>query len=97
VFICGFISFYCYFLPDYELSKVLAEENNIEKQIDTALFTKQEFFGADAIVPFPTAKARENLIGLQNQFPDEVKFARKLAELDEKLGDFEAAENVSCS
>ena len=91
VFICGFILFYC-FLPQPEFSKVAAEENSIEKQIEAALFTKQEFFDAEAIVSFPTVKAREDLNELQNQFPDDVKIARKLAELDEKLGDFGAAE-----
>ena len=92
VSICGFILLYCCFLTQPEFSKVAAEENNVEKQIEAALFTKQEFFGAEAIVPFPTAKARENLIALQNQFPDDLKITRKLAELDEKLGDFGAAE-----
>ena len=92
VFICGFILFYFCFISQPEFSKVAAEENSIEKQIEAALFTKQEFFGAEAIVPFPTAKARENLTELQNQFPDDVRITRKLAELDEKLGDFVAAE-----
>jgi len=87
----GFILLFC-FLPRLEFSKVAAEENSVEKQIEAALFTKQEFFGAEAIVPFPTATARENLIELQNQFPSDVKITRKLAELDEKLGDFGAAE-----
>lgn len=91
VFICGFTLFYC-FLPQPEFFKVAAEENSVEKQIEAALFTKQEFFGAEAIVPFPTAKARENLTELQNQFPNDVKITQKLAELDEKLGDFVAAE-----
>ena len=93
VFICGFIVFFFFFLPHSEMSETAAEENDIEKLTDAALFTKQEFFGADAIVPFPTAKARENLIELQNQFPGDVKLTRKIAELDEKLGDFETAEN----
>ncbi|MEO6587865.1 MAG: hypothetical protein ABIP06_00940, partial [Pyrinomonadaceae bacterium] len=92
VFVGSFALFYFCFLSQPEFSKVAAEENNIEKQIEAALFTKQEFFGAEAIVPFPTAKARENLIELQNQFPGDAAITRKLAELDEKLGDFSAAE-----
>ncbi|MBA3783966.1 MAG: hypothetical protein H0X15_00245, partial [Acidobacteria bacterium] len=92
VFICGLVLFYYCFLSQPEFSKVAAEETSIEKQIEAALFTKQEFFGAEAIVPFPTAKARENLTELQNQFPDDAKITQKLAELDEKLGDFGAAE-----
>ncbi|MDQ3750117.1 MAG: hypothetical protein M3367_14075 [Acidobacteriota bacterium] len=91
VFVCGFILF-CGFLPQPEFSKAAAKEDGIEKQIEAVLFTKQEFFGAEAIVPFPTAKARDNLTELQNQFPYNVKIAQKLAELDEKLGDFVAAE-----
>ncbi len=93
VFVYGFILFYFCFPLQPEFSKVAAaEENSVEKQIEAALFTKQEFFGAEAIVPFPTVKARENLTELQNQFPDDAKIAQKLTEIDEKLGDFDAAE-----
>ena len=91
-FIGGLVLFYFCFLSQPKFSKVAAEETGVEKQIETAIFTKQDFFGAEAIVPFPTARARENLIELQNQFPDHVKITLKLAELDEKLSDFAAAE-----
>ncbi|MCY7346228.1 MAG: hypothetical protein LH614_08395 [Pyrinomonadaceae bacterium] len=90
-FIGGFILLACFLLPP-EFSEVAAEENSVEQQIETALFTKQEFFGAEAIVPFPTAEARENLTELQSRFPDDAKIRRKLAEFDEKLGNFDAAE-----
>lgn len=94
IFLGGFVLFYFGFSSQSELSKVAAEENSFEKQFEAALFQRQEFFGASAIVPFPTATARENLSSLQNQFPENEKVIEKLAELSEKLGDFDAAEKL---
>jgi len=71
--------------------KVSAEESNNE--IENALFTRQEFFGAEAIVPLPTAEARENLARLAETQPDNPQILDKLAALDEKLARFDEAEN----
>ena len=60
-------------------------------RIEAALFTRAEFFGAQAIVPFPTAEARARLAEVQKQFPNDAEIALKLAELDEKLGDADSA------
>ena len=64
-FICGFIFlslFICLFWLKYEPQKVsAADESN---KIENALFTRQEFFGAEAIVPLPTFEAREKLAEL---------------------------------
>jgi tetratricopeptide (TPR) repeat protein len=92
--ICGFIFFCCagciiwfgFDLPP----KISAEESRSE--IENALFTRQEFFGAEAIVPLPTAEARENLAKLDEKFPDNPQILEKLAALDEKLARFDEAE-----
>jgi hypothetical protein len=47
VYLCSSVvsfRFIVIFFPDYELSKVLAEENNIEKQIDSGAFHKTGIF-----------------------------------------------------
>ena len=69
-----------------------AENSDLPGKIEAALYNREEFFGATATVPFPTAAARTNLARLQTEFPAEVEVYVKLAELDEKLGDFENAE-----
>ena len=68
--------------------------NEQSAAVEAALFTRAEFFGAQAIVPFPTAEARARLAGVQKQFPNDAEIAQKLAELDEKLGDAEAAQQA---
>ncbi|HEV8591652.1 MAG TPA: hypothetical protein VGQ55_06085, partial [Pyrinomonadaceae bacterium] len=62
--------------------------------IEAAMFTRQEFFGADAIVPLPTAVVRENLTKLAAASPDDPQILEKLADADEKLGDADAAEKI---
>ncbi len=96
VSVCGFIILsvliaICLF-RQHEISNVSAEETGVENQLENALFTRQEFFGAQAVVPFPTARARKNLAELQENFPDNAEILRKLAGLDEKLNDFDSAE-----
>ncbi len=100
--ICGFISlFFC--LNDKYTSflmrgfspfsqKVSAESAN--DAIENALYTKQEFFGAQAIVPLPTKDARENLALLAESQPDDREILEKLAESNEKLSRFDEAEAV---
>jgi cellulose synthase operon protein C len=92
--ICGFI-FLCfagcvYWFGFSSPQKISAEESNNE--IENALFTRQEFFGAEAIVPLPTAEARENLARLAESAPDNPQILEKLAALDEKLARFDEAE-----
>ena len=38
-----------------------AQVDEVSSLIDAALYTRHEFFGAQAIVPFPTAEARNRL------------------------------------
>jgi tetratricopeptide (TPR) repeat protein len=59
--------------------------------IEAALYTRAEFFGAQALVPYPTAEARNRLADVQEKFPDEPRVLLKLSELDEKLGREEQA------
>lgn len=87
VFICGLI-----FFLNLQISDVSAE--NSTDEIEKAIFTRQEFFGASAIVPFPTAEARENLAKLAENSPENPKILEKLAEFDEKLSRFETAEKT---
>lgn len=59
--------------------------------IDAALYTRHEFFGAQAIVPYPTAEARNRLAAVRERYPDRPQILLKLAQLDEKLGREEEA------
>lgn len=103
VFICGFIFLFLSFVffsvdnpplltrrfPTF-LQKVSAAE--LKDEMEKALYTRQEFFGAEAIVPLPTSEARENLTKLAENFPGSAEILLKLAELNEKLGKFDEAE-----
>ncbi|MCI0336158.1 MAG: hypothetical protein L0226_01160 [Acidobacteria bacterium] len=60
-------------------------------QIEAALFTRAEFFGAQAILPYPTTEARSRLAEVQRRYPQDHGILFKLAELDEKLGNVEQA------
>jgi tetratricopeptide (TPR) repeat protein len=61
--------------------------------IEAALYTRAEFFGAQALVPYPTAEARNRLAEVGEKFPREPRILLKLSELDEKLGRDEDALN----
>src|SRR5262245_20194423 len=52
--------------------------------IESALYARTEFFGAEALVPFPTAEARTRLAELQRQYPNAAEIVLKLAKPDEK-------------
>ena len=54
--------------------------------IESALFTRVEFFGAQALVPYPTAEARNRLAAVQAQHAAEPEIYLQLAQLDEQLG-----------
>jgi len=66
--------------------------NEKDEAIESALFARTEFFGAQALVPYPTAEARNRLAALLEKYPNEPQITLKLSELDEKLGRFEEAE-----
>jgi tetratricopeptide (TPR) repeat protein/lipopolysaccharide biosynthesis regulator YciM len=55
--------------------------------LDATLYTRTEFFGVQAIAPYPTAEARTRLIELETKYPSDPEITLKLAEFDEKLGD----------
>lgn len=65
-----------------------AAEERAER-IEAALFTRAEFFGAQAIIPYPTVEARARLAEVRKLYPQDSEIELKLAELDEKLGDEE--------
>src|SRR5256885_16664663 len=44
----------------------------VERLIDSALYARAEFFGAQARVPYPTAEARNRLAALSEQRPKEA-------------------------
>ncbi len=54
--------------------------------IDSALYTRVEFFGSQAYVPYPTAEARNRLSDLQTKYPNRPEVYLRLAQFDEKLG-----------
>ncbi|MDQ3010092.1 MAG: hypothetical protein M3X11_05250, partial [Acidobacteriota bacterium] len=60
-------------------------------QIEAALFTRAEFFGAQAVLPYPTAEARTRLAEVARAFPQDAEIQLKLVELDEKLGNADVA------
>lgn len=70
------------------------QSNERDAQIEAALFTRAEFFGAQSIVPYPTAEARTRLAEIARRFPQDADIQFKLAELDERLGDVEAAQQA---
>src|SRR5262245_13895039 len=63
-----------------------ATEERAER-IESALFTRAEFFGAQAIIQYPTAEARARLAEVRNLYPQDSEIELKLAVFDEKLGD----------
>ena len=65
--------------------------DEIAVRIDEALYTRHPFFGAQAIVPYPTAEARNRLAAVLEKYPNSPKVLLKLAQLDEKLGREEEA------
>jgi tetratricopeptide (TPR) repeat protein len=74
-------------------SNSASASNETETAIESALYTRAEFFGSNALVPFPTAIARKNLAEVAEKFPDNAEITLKLAQLDEKLSDFKTAED----
>lgn len=86
-----FLLIFCGVCLNRAPQKVAAE--NAANEIENAIYTRQEFFGSRAIVPLPTAEARENLAKLAENAPDNPQILEKLAELDEKLLRFDEAEN----
>lgn len=63
-----------------------------EAAVESALFARTEFFGAQALVPYPTAEARNRLAALLEKYPNEPQIILRLSQLDEKLGRFQEAE-----
>ena len=68
----------------------LAEDS--KNEIESALYTRQEFFGAEAIVPLPTNEARENLMKIADAQTENPLILEKVAELDERLEKYNEAE-----
>jgi tetratricopeptide (TPR) repeat protein len=54
--------------------------------IEAASFKRVEFFGAQALVPYPTLEARNRLADVAAHYPDDANVSLKLAQLDEQLG-----------
>jgi tetratricopeptide (TPR) repeat protein len=61
-------------------------------ELAAALYTRTEFFGAQAIVPLPLNEARQRIAALQERHPQDANVLRTAAELDEQLGQQEKAE-----
>ena len=66
-------------------------DDEVSLLIEAALYTRHEFFGAQAIVPFPTAEARNRLAEVSAKHPENPQIYLKLSQLDEKLGNEELA------
>lgn len=71
-------------LADNDANKKTTDEKTT--LIDSALYTRTEFFGAQALVPYPTAEARDRLAALRGKYPTDPQIDLKLSEFDEKLG-----------
>lgn len=65
--------------------------NTVDAQIETALYARTEFFGAQAFVPYPTKTAREHLIALREKYPNEAQIHVQLVALDEQLNQLDEA------
>src|SRR6185369_4173533 len=66
-------------------------EDEVSTLIEAALYTRHEFFGAQAIVPYPTAEARNRLAEVLTKYPNNPQIYLKLSQLDEKLGNEDRA------
>lgn len=82
--------------PQRAAENAAANQSREEKaaRMEAALFTRAEFFGAQAIVPYPTAEARARLTEVANSYPQDADIQLELARLSEKLNDTEAAERA---
>src|ERR1051326_8501614 len=69
-------------------------ENDFNSQMESALYLKTQFFDAQALVPYPTAEARNRLIDLAKKYPNEPSLFYKLSQLEEQLGNYTPAENA---
>ncbi len=67
-------------------------KDEVETQIESALYTRAEFFGARALVSYPTAEARNRLADVARKYPHDARVHLRLAKLDEQLAQFEEAE-----
>lgn len=94
VFICGFIFLFPTDFAPLPASEFLPEvfAETATNEIEKAMFKREEFFGAQAIVPLPTFEARENLLRLVEAQPDDARILEKLAEACEKLERYDEAE-----
>ena len=95
---CLFVSLWFFFYLGWVIFypvNISADPGRDEKaaQIESALFTRSDFFGAKALVPYPTAEARNRLADLQKRYPEDSGIYLKLSQLDEKLGNIDRAEN----
>jgi tetratricopeptide (TPR) repeat protein len=87
--LCAF-AFICLVIA-FVFSARAKNEDDVSSLIEAALYTRHEFFGAQAIVPFPTAEARNRLAEVLEKYPDEPQIYLKLSQLDEKLGNEDLA------
>ncbi|HEX3250693.1 MAG TPA: tetratricopeptide repeat protein [Pyrinomonadaceae bacterium] len=85
------MAFVAFFICDSRLPVRAEKEVDETALIDTALYTRYEFFGTQAIVPYPTAEARNRLAAVMEKYPNKPQILLKLAQLDEKLGREEEA------
>ena len=69
-------------------------QNERTAAMEAALFARAEFFGAQAVVPYPTAEARTRLAEVAKMYPQDAEVQLKLAELDEKLNNAESAQQA---
>jgi tetratricopeptide (TPR) repeat protein len=72
------------------VSAVASDE--VSTEIESALYTRAEFFGARALVPYPTAEARVRLDAVRAKYPEAAQVYLRLAQLDERLGRYAGAE-----
>lgn len=70
------------------------KKDEINSKLESALYTRTEFFGSEALVPYPTAEARNRLEELSKQYPNEAQIFLSLSELEEKLGNNDKAEKA---
>lgn len=74
------------------LPKPAADPNRATPlELREALYTNEEFFRAQSLVPRPYAEAKAAIATLQAKYPDDVRLLRYGSSLDEKLGNFPAA------
>lgn len=73
-------------------NKVVRDE--VTQAIESAIYNQADFFATTALVPYPTATARNQLLAVVKRYPKEPSVYKQLSQLEIELGNKDAAEKA---